>query len=456
MKNLYIIIIALITAVTAKAQDFTGSWTGLLDLGQAKLNLVFNISLNDNNTLSCTMDSPDQGAKGIPANISIDENNVLSIEVKAIRLIYKGELKGNNIEGSFSQAGFTKPLTLHKTTANILKRPQTPKPPYPYTTEEITFTNPDDGAILSGTITVPSSNAKSGNSQKAVVMITGSGQQNRDEELFGHKPFLVIADFLARHGIATLRYDDRGVGKSTGDFTNATTQTFKNDALAAISYLRNNKKFKQIGTLGHSEGGCISFMIGAEGKSDFAISLAGSGVRGDSLLVEQNRTILLMSGYNKQTVDNYCHALALLFEHVINNNTQQDTNKWLDDILANNSSLLSLPDNLKSNLYKVQKSMTTWFRYFISYSPYKDLAGIRCPVFAANGTHDTQVSATTNLEVISKALQYNKNNTIKTYPGLNHLFQHCTTGSVNEYGKIEETISQELLDDILTWINSLP
>ncbi|MGN1376010.1 MAG: alpha/beta hydrolase family protein [Prevotella sp.] len=456
MKRLFIICIALITAISSTAQDFTGSWKGVLDLGQARLNLVFNISSDENNTLSCTMDSPDQGAKDIPADISINEDHSLTIEVKAIKLVYKGSLKGDSIEGTFSQAGFSKPLNLYKTTVCKTNRPQTPQPPYPYTTEEITFTNPDDGAILSGTITMPSSTTADKDNLKAVVMITGSGQQNRDEEIFGHKPFLVIADFLARQGIATLRYDDRGAGKSTGDITNATTLTFKNDALSAINYLRNNKKFQQIGTLGHSEGGCISFMIAAEGKCDFAISLAGTAVRGDSLLVEQNRTILMMNGFTKETVDNYCRALQVIFEHAINNCTQQESKKIIYDMLTKDSSLLSLPDNLKSNLYNVNKSITTWLKYFISYDPRKDISQITCPVFAANGTHDTQVSAKINLEAISKTLPFNKNNVIKSYPGLNHLFQHCTTGNVNEYGKIEETISPELLEDIATWINNIP
>lgn len=456
MNRLFTICIALIAAISSNAQDFTGSWKGLLDLGQAKLNIVFNISSDENHKWSCTMDSPDQGAKGIPAEIIINEDRLLTIEVRTLKLTYTGLLKDDKIEGTFSQGGFSKPLSLQKTITPRTNRPQTPQPPYPYTTEEVTFTNPDDGAILSGTITIPTSKTDNEHNLKAVVMITGSGQQNRDEELFGHKPFLVIADFLARQGIATLRYDDRGIGKSTGNISNATTLTFKNDALSAISFLRNNKNFKQIGTLGHSEGGCIAFMIAAEGKCDFAISLASTAVRGDSLLVEQNRTILMQSGLSKETVDNYCRALQNIFENVIDNGVQPESRKFVDDLLTKDVSLNSLPDNLKNNLYNVNKSISAWLKYFISYSPNKDISQIKCPVFAANGANDTQVSAKINLEAISKALPINNNNIIKTYPGLNHLFQHCTTGNVNEYGNIEETISPELLTDIVTWINNLP
>ena len=285
------------------------------------------------------------------------------------------------------------------------KRPQTPQPPFPYQTEEVAFTNENAEATFCGTLTLP----KGANT--VMLMVTGSGQQNRDEELFEHKPFAVIADYLARHGIATLRYDDRATGKSVGgDVKDATTKDFADDALAGIEWLRQNKRFKKVGIIGHSEGGLIAFMLGALDKVDFIVSLAGPAVRGDSLLLEQNKALLGDK------------AKGLTIESV------------------------------RSNVSALQKS---WYNFYIDYDPQPDLARIACPVMAVNGSKDLQVVASQNIPALRRLLTKNGQNVIKEYPDLNHLFQYCQTGIPTEYGQIEETFSEEVLNDIVEWIQQL-
>ena len=284
-------------------------------------------------------------------------------------------------------------------------RPQNPQPPFPYLTTEVTFTNDSAGATLSGTLTMPI------DAKCVLLMVTGSGQQNRDEEILGHAPFAVIADRLARSGIATLRYDDRGVGESTGgDLMSATTRDFADDAAAGIEWLRQSARFEKVGVLGHSEGGEIAFMLGADGLVDFIVSLAGPGVPGDSILLEQNRAI-------------YGELAAGL---------------TIDDI-RNAPQIQQIP----------------WYRFFIDYNPQQDLARITCPVMAVNGDKDCQVSAAMNLGAIGRTLPASERHLIKSYPGLNHLFQHCGTGMVDEYGAIEETFSEEVINDIIAWVNQV-
>jgi pimeloyl-ACP methyl ester carboxylesterase len=295
-----------------------------------------------------------------------------------------------------------------------VKRPQTPQQPYPYTTEEVTFRNEKDGATLAGTLTWPIGyDPKSHKKPTVVLLVTGSGQQNRDEEIFEHKPFLVIADYLARQGIASLRYDDRATGASFGgDIASATTEDFSRDAAAGLKFLRGMKAFSKVGLIGHSEGGAIAFILGAKGMTDFIVSMAGPGVKGDTLLVmQQNRVAELMGITTKTSIAQ----------------------------LRKNEQLLKTP----------------WFRWFIDYDPSADIKSTHCPVFAINGNRDCQVISQQNLTAIEQLLPKTKMTRVKEYPGLNHLFQHCSTGNTNEYRQIEETISAEVLSDIAEWIKGL-
>lgn len=455
MKNPAFRTVMAIIAMTAfsilsSAQDqLSGTWHGILSIPGAELTIVFHIDRN-----GCSIDSPDQGAYGIPADLKEMTSVKLAVEVPSIGAGFEGNLTFGLLVGRFRQSGLEFPLSLKR--GDIIRnRPQTPSAPFPYTCEEATFTNPDDGAVLSGTLTVPSEYASD---TPVVLFVSGSGLQNRDEELFGHKPFLVIADRLARNGIASLRYDDRSAGKSTGDASMATTETFMKDAAAGIDYLRSSGRFGKVGVIGHSEGGTISFLLAGEGRTDFIISLAGTAVNGVQILVEQNRKILNGSGLPEPVTDDYCAALQKVYAYRIVeylNGKEEDDNpeKTVDMLL--DASGIRLPDELSANLVEVIRTINPWMMKFIMTDPGEWIRKIECPVMAINGEKDVQVIAGTNLSTLSELLPDSERHYIKAYPDLNHLFQHCSSGMPDEYGKIEETISEEVLSDITNWIRTL-
>ena len=399
------------------------------------------------------MDSPDQGAKGIAATVNYLSADSVAVSVPAIGASYNGKLQDGVIKGQFAQMGMKFTLNL-KPGDFIRERKQTPKAPLPYPTEEITFKNPTDNAVLSGTLSYP---LTFGIQKKVpvVLFVTGSGQQNRDEELMGHKPFAVIADFLAKLGIASLRYDDRGFGKSTGDLSHATSHTFMTDALAGIEYLKATDKFSKIGILGHSEGGTIAFMAASEKPQevDFIVSLAGTTVRGDEVLLKQNEVLLSANPATALQGADYCKVLRKVFQHLIDgkstNNPKEVVDKYAVEVDAN------LPAPALQNLQVVLTSSNPWLNYFLGYNPASAIKKVNCPVMAINGDKDTQVDAAINLGTLKQLLPSNGKHLIKTYSGLNHLFQHCTTGYANEYAQIEETISPEVLTDIANWIIGL-
>lgn len=390
-------------ALQASAQNISGTWNGELNAGIQKIPLVLNLTTDG----KCTLDSPQQGAKGIPADIVFISADSLNVSLKALNASFAGKLQDGELKGVFTQHGFKLPLNLKPGERAAAKRPQTPKPPYPYQREEVSFINAQAGATLAGTLTLPQ------DARCVVLMVTGSGQQNRDEELFEHKPFAVIADYLARHGIATLRYDDRATGASVGgEVKSATTRDFMGDAAAGLEFLRSRKTFDKVGILGHSEGGAIAFMLGAQQKSDFVISLAGPGVKGDTLLAAQANRILALHG---------------------------------------------MPESMTVEKYRQQQSIQSvpWIKWFMDYDPTDDIRRTHCPVMAINGNRDCQVISSQNLTAIRQLLPPSEKNLIKEYPGLNHLFQHCQTGLPTEYGVIEETISQEVLKDIADWLKQV-
>ena len=418
MKKLIISTLLTLVALTGRAQvqsttALLGTWSGKLNVGPMSLTLVLHLEQADGYVV-ITLDSPDQGAKGIGAFKEFLSDDSLAIKVESIGMTYRAKLKDGRLNGTFMQNGASLPLVLTRGDVEEAKRPQMPAQPYPYETEEVTFSNETDGATLAGTLTWPVGYDRQSKKKPVVVLfVSGSGQQNRDEELFGHKPFLVMADYLARQGIATLRYDDRATGKSTGgDVKNATSEDFTRDAAAGLEFLRGQKKFSRVGVLGHSEGGLIAFVLGAQKKTDFIVSLAGPGVKGDTLLAVQSNKIMSLSG---------------------------------------------LPGVVTVESIRQQKETqeNPWLRWFVDYDPTSNIRNTRCPVFALNGDRDSQVISSQNLTAIRQLLPASKKNLTKEYPGLNHLFQHCTTGLPTEYGQIEETISPEVLQDIASWINGL-
>lgn len=407
MKKIILSICLLFSWAGAFAQKpIEGDWMGKLNLGPQSLTIVLHVNCNAQGKAECTLDSPDQGAKGIAVETDYCSSDSISVSLASLALSYQGKLKGDEIVGTFTQ-GQSFPLVL-KRGEEKLNRPQNPVAPYPYKTEEVAFKNVADGATLVGTLSYPIGYKKG--QTPVVLMVTGSGQENRDEEIFDHKPFLVIADYLARHGVATLRYDDRSFGKSTGgDVDHATTLDFMRDAASGVDFLRTSKQFGKVGILGHSEGGSIAFMLGAKGKVDFAISMAGIGVKGDTALTAQTNKILELTGQSMRFSTHQYRMNAII-------------------------------------------KRSPWLNFFIDYDPSEDISKTLCPVMAINGSRDVQVISSLNLAGIKAHLKPNPKNIIKEYPLLNHLFQHCKTGNVSEYRMIEETVSPEVLEDIVRFI----
>ena len=420
-------IVLTMLAFTANAQE--GAWNGELDVMGSKLPLVFNFSPN-----GCTMDSPSQNAKGIPAEKTVTDDGTIKVTVGMIGATFEGKMADGEIKGTFTQNGYPLPLTL-KAGKLAVKRSQTPVPPFPYKEESVSFTNA--GYTFNGTLTLPENYTKD---TPVVLMVTGSGQQNRDEELFEHKPFAVIADALARQGIASLRYDDRGWGDASVKFMNFTTDDFRQDAAAALPLLR--KRFNKVGILGHSEGGTIAMMLAAEGKVDFIVSLAGMAISGKETFVMQNRQAMSSIGLPKDIVDSYCATISNILNEIANG---KETSEITID---------GVPDNLKPILKKsLEQANSPYIRHFITVDASKQLSKIKCPVLALNGTKDTQVDCAANTTLLEKGL-INSKHTIKKIEGVNHMFQHCTTGNVVEYQQIEETIASEVLEIIYSWINN--
>ena len=407
MKKIILSFCLLLSWAGAFAQKpIEGDWMGKLNLGPQSLTIVLHVNCNAQGEVKCTLDSPDQGVKGIAVETDYCSSDSISVSIASLALSFQGKLKGDEIVGTFIQ-GQSFPLIL-KRGEEKLNRPQNPVAPYPYKTEEVAFKNVADGATLVGTLSYPVGYKKG--KPPVVLMVTGSGQENRDEEIFDHKPFLVIADYLARHGVATLRYDDRGFGKSTGrDVEHATTLDFMRDAASGVDFLRTSKQFGKVGILGHSEGGSIAFMLGAKGKVDFVISMAGIGVKGDTALTAQANNILELTGQSMRFSTHQYRMNAII-------------------------------------------ERSPWLNFFIDYDPSGDISKTLCPVMAINGSRDVQVIPSLNLMGIKAHLKPNSKNIIKEYPSLNHLFQHCKTGNVLEYRMIEETISPEVLEDIVRFI----
>lgn len=348
---------------------------------------------------------------------------------------FEGKMENGEIKGTYTQNGFPIPLTL-KPGKLVVKRPQTPVAPFPYKEENISFTNA--GYTFNGTLTLPQNYSKQ---TPVVLMVTGSGQQNRDEEWFYHKPLAVIADALARQGIASLRYDDRGWNDKNIDFGQFTTADFLQDAASALPLLR--KRFNKVGILGHSEGGTIAMMLAAEGKADFIVSLAGMAISGKETLVMQNRQAMSSLGLPKEMVDSYCNNISNILDEIANG-------KKTSEITID-----GVPDNLKPVLKRsLEQANSPYIRHFINVDASKQLSNIKCPVLALNGTKDTQVDCAANTTILETGLS-NCKHTIKKIDGVNHLFQHCSTGSVVEYQQIEETIAPEVLETITKWINEL-
>jgi fermentation-respiration switch protein FrsA (DUF1100 family) len=463
MKNLTLVILTSLFSLTIYGQDITGQWNGALKIQGTQMRLVFNVTQSDNG-FSSTMDSPDQGAKGIPTTTTSFENSILKITIANAKIEYEGTLGQDNIiVGTFMQGGQSFPMNLskEKIEKEKLVRPQEPIKPFPYYSEDITFENKKVGINLAGTLTLPNKEGVF----PVVILISGSGPQNRDEELLGHKPFLVLSDFLTKNGIAVLRYDDRGIAMSKGDFKTATSADFATDVESAIAYLKTRKEINKnkIGLIGHSEGGLIAPMVASKSKDvAFIVLLAGTGIQGDSLLLLQKKLIEEASGVSKEDIQKGQSSNRKVFDIVNKSISLEQLNSdltiYFKQILKDNPNTQKPAEMSDDDFVKLQVKQiaSPWMQYFIKYNPAPALEKVKCPVLAVNGEKDLQVPPKENLEAIKKALTKggNKSVTTKELPNLNHLFQECKTGSPDEYATIEQTFSPTALTVILTWLQT--
>jgi len=455
--------ILLLSTVFTYSQDITGEWNGLLKIQGMQMRLVFHISKTDT-VYQATMDSPDQGANGIPMTSASFKNSVLTIKMIAAQIEYTGTLDSSGIvTGTFKQAGQSLPMNLSRKAIEKVqvKRSQEPTKPYPYYSEEVSFENKKDSITLAGTLTLPKKTGKF----PVVVLITGSGPQNRDEELMGHKPFLILADFLTRNGIGVLRFDDRGSFASKGNFAKATTADFAWDVEAAVNYLETRKEIdlKRIGLIGHSEGGIIAPIVAARRKDiRFIVLMAGTAIPGSELLMLQQELIGRASGMKEEDLIKAADINRGAYDMIINSKDDSKLTRQLSDYLSVKTKDIpgmEIPEG-KSASDMIQAQITQisspWMLYFIRYNPALVLEKVNCPVLAVNGSKDLQVPAKINLPAIEKALKKggNKQVTALEFPGLNHLFQECTTGLPKEYGEIDQTISPVALKEMSNWIKN--
>lgn len=435
----------------AKPSDLDGAWMGTLDTGAVKLRVVFHIT-NTEDGLTATLDSPDQGQKGMPVTSVTRNGDSLKIEAKQIAGTFEGKINKDlsEIDGTWSQMGGTLPLVLKRVKdaaeLNDRPRPQNPVKPYPYGDEEVSYENKEQRVTLAATLTVPPGKGPF----PAVLLITGSGPQDRDESLMGHKPFLVLSDYLTRKGIAVLRADDRGVGKSTGHFTGATTADFATDVEAGVAYLKTQSEVDphKIGLVGHSEGGIIAPMVAARNPDvAFIVMMAGSGVPGDQILPEQTLLLSEAAGESKDKAEK-----AAMQERAILSLVEKEK----DDVVLEKDLREKLAGEIPEAQMGAQIKMITspWFRYFLTYDPATALRKVKCPVLVINGEKDQQVSPQQNLPAIRQALVEggNKEFEIDELPGLNHLLQTAKTGAVSEYAEIDETMSPLAMQTIADWI----
>ena len=417
-----------LSAMAVNAQNLQEKYSGKLDV--VNMPLVCRFENADDGTKKCVWDSPSQGASDIPAVISRLTADSTFIDMPVLGAKYEAAIQddGNMLNGVFKQRGQSIGLTLH--VGDLVKpaRPQTPKEPYPYQTKEVSWKSKYDSAWLGGTLTYPFGYGFTLKPAQVpvVLMVSGSGQQNRDEELFDHKPFLVLADYLAKRGIATLRYDDRGVFKSTGSLKDNTTEVNARDAegwLESLRELQKRGEFGSVGILGHSEGGLIAFILAGEGKVDFVVSMAGPATDGKTVSMDQ--------------------ALGII-------RLQEEAGKISFEVAEQQRQQLSEEMVLAS--IRSQYGDNSWMEYFLNFDPAPSIQKITCPVMALNGMKDFQVDAKHNLGLLRELLPKNDKHLIKEYYGLNHLFQPCSTGLYEEYGQIEITMSEEVMKDIADWI----
>lgn len=462
--NIHIILILLIlftsNSISQVESQITGHWEGTIDVPNQPLNVKIDLTKKDDRW-SGTIDIPSQGAIGLSlVDIHIDETGELPkvrFTIKGVpgNPTFDGQLQEQIIKGKFTQADFTFDFNLTREKIATPSRPQEPKPPFPYKIEEVEYKNRT--VNLAGTLTLPDSDGPF----PAVLLITGSGLQDRDETIFGHKPFWVIADYLTRAGIAVLRVDDPGMGKSTQHPNPPTTLDFATDVDAGVAFLTKDKRIASVGLIGHSEGGAIASIVASRNDDvNFTVLLAAPGVVGSELLRKQNERIYDAMGFEEERKQALVTLLDSLFTILTSDKPDAEVHPQVSIIVRKQFELNGIhPDKVDDRMVQasVEQALNPWMRYFLTFNPQPYLHKIKTPVLALNGELDVQVDAEQNITAIAQALEQggNQNVTIHRIPDLNHLFQHAKTGLVNEYAVIEETISPEVLKLIKDWILSV-
>ncbi|MGI8898237.1 MAG: alpha/beta hydrolase family protein [Pyrinomonadaceae bacterium] len=449
-----------------QTQGLQGIWQGTLEAGGTKLRLILKVAKSADDTFTATLDIPDQGATGVPVDAVTVKDATVRFEFKSLGAVYEGLInkEGTAITGHWNQSAMTVPLTLNrvdKAPAPSL-RPQEPKKPYPYDEEEVSYENKRDGVRLAGTLTLPRTKGP----HPAVLLITGSGKQDRNEAMLGHKPFLVLADYLTRRGIVVLRVDDRGIGGSTAGASpdKATSGDFAEDVLAGIAFLRTRKEInpKQIGLIGHSEGGIIAPLVAAKSRDvAFIVLMAGPGLTAEEGFSNQVAATAKASGTSDEAIAWNRRLMRQIFSILKEEKDNAVADKKIREIRAKMVGEMSEEQRKKYGIREdamegaIKLMVTPWFRFYIRYDPRATLKKVRIPVLAITGERDLQVvPAGENLAAIEAALKAggNKDYTVVEVPKLNHLFQTSETGSPAEYGRIEETISPTVLKLIGDWI----
>ncbi len=470
MKRSLLTILCFLTALMGMTQvekKIIGAWEGKLNIGPG-LRIVFHFEQTPSGSIRATADSPDQNAYGLKCDtVIIQERDVVRVEMHGLNAIFSGRLiDDSSINGQFTQ-NTTYPLLLKRSNFQAPappKRPQNPQPPYPYKSEDVEYNNAELTLHYGATITIPNGKGPF----PAALLITGSGPQNRDEELADHRVFAVLADALTKNGIVVLRVDDRGVGKSSGIFADATSEDFAKDVNTSLDYLLSRPEVdkKKTGLIGHSEGGMIAPMVAAKRNDiDFVVLLAAPGVKIDSLMAEQNAAILRSVGISQSSINAYIPLYKKLMREII---YAADTSEayrkagiefkqWLPTIDSSTRKELGFDSetsirNVTSVL--VEGFSGKWFKYFLSFDPQPYIRQLKCKVLALNGEKDIQVIANSNLAAIESALKKSGSKTYTTQklPGLNHLFQTCKTCTLQEYGELEETFSPAALQIINDWL----
>jgi pimeloyl-ACP methyl ester carboxylesterase len=469
VKYFFVCLFFLISCFSSHAQGekFTGIWEGVLDAGVQKLKMVFSFSKNNAGKFQATIQAPEQSALHIPADTVIFAGDEVRIEKKQFQISFTGKLQNDTTLSGYFVQGASIPFTLKKVQKSSptlkIKRPQTPVPPFAYKSIEVIFKNNRDGISLAGTLTLPDTGS---NKYPALVLISGSGAQDRDETILGHKPFAVLADHLTKKGFAVLRVDDRGVGRSTGKHAAATSADFAEDTRAAVNFLKTNKFINagRIGLIGHSEGGMIAPMVAASSKDITAIVLlAGPGIPCLDLMAEQNIAILLANGSEASAAEAYGELFKKITSSIIRSPTKEEAIARAVKVLKGwevplaTKQIFEVADSTQQYAFAsamVGQVYNPWFKYFLEYDPAPALRKLSCSVLALNGSRDIQVLPVSNLAGIKTALKKSKSKQyeVKEMPQLNHLFQTCTTCTVDEYAKLEESFSPAALEMISNWL----